>query len=92
MCSNVRVLTAAIAGFVIGDLSGSAIAAWVLMAVAGAAMFLWSRASDRRNGTSCAVPRTRLARRPAPQATAASIVTLGRGSAADERAVTGGER
>ncbi len=57
MCSNVRVLTAAIAGYLIGGLTGSALASWLLMVAAGGAMFAWSRASDRRNGgASCAIP------------------------------------
>lgn len=60
MCSNVRVLTAAIAGYLLGGLTGSAVASWLLMVAAGAAMFTWSRVTERRNGgASCALPRDR---------------------------------
>lgn len=92
MCSNVRILTAAIAGYLIGGLSGSALAAWVLMAAGGAAMFFWSRTSDRRNGATCAVPRTRPAWRSESQRPASPLGRLGSGSGVDERVGSGGGR
>lgn len=66
MCSSVRVAAAAIAGFLLGGLTGSAVVSWVLMAAAGAAMLAWSRSRERRSGaTSCALPQLPARDRPA---------------------------
>ena len=66
MCSNVRVLTAAIAGYLVGGLTGHVLASWLLMLAAGGAMFLWSRARERSGGAaSCAMLRARRSQRSA---------------------------
>lgn len=61
MCSSVRVLSAAMAGYLLGGLFGGGVASVVLMVAAGLTMLAWSKMSARRLGQpGCALPPTRL--------------------------------
>ena len=61
VCSNVRVLSAAAAGYLLGGLFGGGVASIVLMVAAALAMLAWSKMSARRLGQpSCALPARRL--------------------------------
>lgn len=91
MCSNVRALSAAVAGYLLGGLFGGGGVSVALMVAAGLAMFTWSKLAARRFGPpSCGLPAGRLreqqpAERKAPfAATQRELAVGGSKPSADE--------
>ncbi|MDA8297213.1 MAG: hypothetical protein M0004_11625 [Actinomycetota bacterium] len=82
----------AIAGYLLGTLTGNTLFGWILAAVAGAAMYAWSRRAAAR-GATCGLPGASQRHcRPEPVANdARHIVALG-DRAAPKSSVPAGTR